>query len=238
MGNVLVMGGFTESKRVLEPVAEAAVKLGFGDDAEVLTLRDALRMDYERLRKLMAGKNVTAHSAALMAVPDATQRVNDAELPAELAVIAAPEPKPARQLADAAISKTKEHLFGESFDRRASRRVVAGNFAEAMAHPLVTSLLVPDISRFSARAELAADRVSAERRLGYFMMSDDEFYADQNWTYSGLLRVLGERGHTVAELSGKHDELLVDPEGVLRDVLDVTFESEYAGPERFLPDRH
>lgn len=47
MGNLLVLGGFTESRRLLEPVAEAAVAQGFGDDAEVLTLRVAAHMDYD-----------------------------------------------------------------------------------------------------------------------------------------------------------------------------------------------
>lgn len=232
MSKLLVMGGFTESRRVLEPVADEAVKQHFGDDADVLTLRGAMNMDYERLRKLMAGRRVILHSAAIMPVPDATQRVSDRELPEELVVVAAPEPRPIHTLAVSAIKKTGAHLFRDSYDRRASRRVARGNVAESAAHPIVTLSLVPDISLYSARAELVTGRVAAERRLGYFLMSDDEFYADPSWGQQGLLYTLDERGHTVAELFGGHDELLIDPEGVLRDVLTAQFANEYGGAGR------
>lgn len=226
MKNVIVLGGFTESRRVLEPVADQAVELHFGADAEVLTLRDALYMDSERLRRLMAGQSVIAHSAAVLAVPDAGHALHASELPQDMSIVAAPEPKPIARLARAATRKTMGHVFtGGSHFSAAHRRVAAGNTADVIAHPLFNAGLVPEISRFSTRGSLIRGDIAASRRVGYYMMSDDEFYGDPHWRHANPLQVLQRRGDLVAELAGGHDELLTDPDFTLRGIAKVQFEN-------------
>lgn len=219
MSNLLVIGGFTESERVLEPVADEAIEQGFGYDAEVLTLREAIKMDGERLRSLMAGMNIITHSAGVVAVPDARRRVAHSELPEELIIIAGPEPRPAGRLAALAIRKTNEHLFGKTVHPRGAHlRVVAGNIAEGAAHFPTNLSLSGLISRFSTINQLDTRQVAASGRTGNFMMSDDIFYADPQWSNRAALQDLMRGGCMVAELFGSHDELLVSPKDVLRDV--------------------
>ncbi len=170
MSNVLIMGGFTESKRMLEPVADEAVRQGFGDDADVITLRQAARMEYEHLRKRMAGKNVVSHSAGVITVPDARQRIHDSELPENFIIIAAPEPRGIGKLAKAAVKKSFNHMAGASEHARSLHmRVVGGNTAELLAHPVINLLsMVPDIARFSTLDRLEEGRIAASRPGGLF----------------------------------------------------------------------
>jgi hypothetical protein len=220
MSNVLVMGGFTESKRMLEPVADEAVRQGFGDDADVITLRQAYGMDYERLRKRMAGRNVVSHSGAVITVPDASQRVHDSELPENFIIIAAPEPRGIVRLAKAAVKKSVNHMVGATkYPRSAHMRVVAGNTAELLAHPIANLVsIAPDIANFSTLDGMGEGRIAASERLGYFPMEDDEFYAD-SWVRSfGATRDLISNGAVVRCLPGGHDGLLIDPQSVLHDV--------------------
>lgn len=217
MGNILVLGGFTESRRLLEPVAEEAVAQGFGDDADVLTLRAAAHMDVERLRGRMAGKTVISHSAALLPVPDARQSLAAGELPEDFVIIAGPEPRPVSKLAGSAIRKTREHFTGETPHARAAhRRVAASGAVDLMAHLPSNLSLVPDISRFSTLEQIRTGRIAASQRLGSFAMWYDEFYGDPQWLYKPVQQELRGQGVVVAELLGGHDELLVDPAGVLR----------------------
>lgn len=220
MSNVLVMGGFTESRRALEPVADAAVSQGFGEDADIMTLREANMMDVERLRARMAGSNAVAHSAAVMMTPDARQRISDNELPKNFIIIAAPEPRGIVGLARAAVKKTANHVIGVTESpRSAHMRVVAGNTAELLAHPLTNiGLLAPDIARFSTLDRLEAGHIAAEDRVGYFPMAEDEFYADAWVRRFDATRSLISDGGVVRRLPGGHDGLLVDPQGVLHDV--------------------
>lgn len=216
MNNLLVIGGFTESKRLLEPVASEAICAGFGHDAEVLTLRNAMKMDDERLRSLIAGANVITHSAGITAVPDVRTRTSDAELPEELVVIAGPEPRQVSQLVGSANRKTYDHLFGKTIHpRKAHRRIVAGNAAELIAHPYANFSLIPDISRFSTMDHLGGKRAAASGRLGNFMMSNDVFFRIPDWQTIFTLQELQHGGGVVGELPGSHDELLLNPMGVL-----------------------
>lgn len=230
MSNVLVMGGFTESRRVLEPVADEAVRQGFGSDADIITLREAARMDYERLRKLMAGKNVVSHSAAVITVPDATQRVHDGELPKNFIIVASPEPRGIGKLAGAAVKKTFNHMTGASeHARSAHMRVVGGNTAELLAHPITNLLsIAPDIAHFSTLDRLSERRIAASDRVGYFPMQDDEFYADYWVRNFDATRDLISAGGVVRRLPGGHDALLIDAQSVLHDV-DQTYARGHIG---------
>lgn len=220
MSNVLIMGGFTESRRALEPVADAAVRQGFGEDADILTLREAHRMDIERLRARMAGANVVSHSAGVITVPDARQRLHDSELPRNFIMIAAPEPRGMVRLARTAVAKSLNHMLGSTESpRSAHMRVVAGNTAEVLAHPLVNiGALAPDIAHFSTLDRLVDGQLAAEDRAGYFPMQDDEFYADSWVPRFDASRSVISDGGIVLRLAGRHDSLLTDPESVLHDV--------------------
>lgn len=220
MSNILVMGGFTESRRVLEPVADEAVRQGFGEDADILTLRQAANMDVERLRARMAGRNVVAHSAGVLPTPDARQRVHDRELPRNFIVIAAPEPRGIGRLAWAAVTKSANHAMGPTeAPRSAHMSVLAGNTAELAAHPLTNiGSLVPDIARLSTLDRLVAGEISAQDRVGYFPMEGDEFYADSWVSRFDDTRSLISDGGVVRRLAGRHDALLVDAPGVLHEV--------------------
>lgn len=225
MSNLLVMGGFTESKRLLEPVADEAVKQGFGHDAAVLTLREIVKMSDKRLRRLMAGASVLTHSASIFGVPDARKRISDRDLPSDLVVMAGPEPRPVRTLAGSAIEKTLGHLFGETeHRRRAHLRVVASNTAEAVAHPIVTTSLVPGISRFSTMEQLCTGQAAASGRQGNFMMTNDEFYKNPFWRQFAAFDYLQSHGWVVGEIPGAHDDLLIDPAGALR-AIRATYEA-------------
>lgn len=222
--NLLVIGGFTESKRILEPLADEAVKHGFGHDAGVLTLHEARRMSDKRLRMMVAGASIVTHSAGILTVPDASKRTSDRELPEDLIVIAGPEPRPFRALAGAAIKKTGAHLSGNTArPHSAHLRIVAGNVAEAIAHPVSTPALVPQIGRFSTMNRLGADQVAASNRQGNFMMMHDEYYANPLWRQYSILRHLQQEGWVVGELPGSHDEALLDPAGVMAGI-SQTFE--------------
>lgn len=220
MRSVLVMGGFTESKRVLEPVAEEAVRQGFGEDADILTLRQAATIDVERLRARMAGRNVVLHSAGVMPTPDARQRISDSELPKNFIIVAAPEPRGIGRLARAAVTKSVKHMLGRTEDpREAHMRVVAGNTAELAAHPFANiGSLAPDIANLSTMDRLITGQISAQDRVGYFPMQDDEFYAD-SWVHRfDDTRNLIRDGGVVRRLAGRHDDLLIDAPRVLHDI--------------------
>lgn len=219
MSNLLIIGGFTESRRLLEPVAEEAIEQGLGHDAEVLTLRDAVKIDDERLRRLAAGMNIITHSAGITAVPDARQRSVDSELPNGLVVIAGPEPRSVGRLVRSASRKTYNHIFGgTAYPHRAHMRVVVGNAAELAAHPFVNFSLVPNISGFSTMNRLYMGQAAAIGRLGNFMMADDVFYANPRWREYAVPQSLQRNGCVIGELAGSHDELLLNPKGVLRGI--------------------
>lgn len=220
MRNVLIMGGFTESRRVLDPVADEAVRQGFGEDADVLTLREANIMDVEKLRAKMAGANVVSHSAGVITVPDARQRLHDSELPRNFIIIAAPEPQGIVRLARTAVSKSFHHMVGVTESpRSAHMRVVAGSTAELLAHPLTNiGSLAPEIARFSTLDRVSEGGIAAEDRVGYFPMNDDEFYADAWVERFDAGRNLIRDGGIVRRLAGNHDSLLTDTQSVLHDV--------------------
>jgi hypothetical protein len=216
MGRLLVVGGFTESKRLLEPVADAAVKQQLGYDATVMTLSEARKTDEESLRRAMAGANVLTHSAGLLAVPDARKRVDDSELPNKLIVVAGPEPRKIPQLEGRALQKTFAHIFGETAHaRNAHVGIVAGNIAELVAHPLINLSLATPISHFSTMKRLDSEQAAAVGQVASFMMKDDEYYANPDWLNYTVLQHLQSRGCIVDELPGRHDELLLAPSAVL-----------------------
>ncbi len=224
MNNLLVLGGFTESKGLLEPVADAAIRHGFGGDAEVMTLGVAAKMHESRLRHMISGMNVITHSAGVVVMPDARNTVSDRELPEDVIIIAGPEPRNHAYLSAAAKRKTFEHIVGPTRHRRAAHlRVVAGNAAELTRHAPTNRRLLPAIGKFSTVSQLGSERIAANGRLVSFMMDEDGFYWDASWRDRKAIQDLRRGGVIFGELEGGHDELLVQPLGVLlamREALD------------------
>ena len=218
---VVVVGGSLEGKSPLETVAETAVNLEFGHDAEPLTLCNAMKMDEERLRNLVRGAAIITHSAGVMPVLQTIKGSSLGELPEELAIVASPEPMSIPSLVMAAARKTGSHLFGrKSRPRKNHLKVVASNAAELMAHPFASRRHIGAISRYSTISELdefrskplLVDRTS----IGLYCMEDDEFFSDSN--LRGL--AMADRlGYSSLLLAGRHDELLVNPEVILNKIV-------------------
>lgn len=213
MNHLVVVGGFTDSKRSLERVADTAVSLEIAHDAEVVVLRKARKLAEKRLHGLMRGAKVLTHSAGVMTVPVGVRAT-------DLAVVAPPEPTSVANLTQSAVKKTINHVGGYTKHRRADHlRVVAGNTAELALHPVENAKLVGPISHFSTIRHIIDMRNDGlAPSIGYFQMKEDEFFPLQGL---GSLEVQGLDRRTVdaiASIPGHHDELLVDPHSVLSHV--------------------
>ncbi len=220
MSHGVLVGGFSESQYSLDYVAETAEAEGFADDFEVLTLREAMGLEDDHLRSILRGGRVLTHSAGVLALPSAQSASSRRELPKELVIVAGPEPRFTDDLRRLAKQKTQYHLFAPTPHRRRDHlRVVAGNAAELLSHPFASRELVSAIGNFSTTRAIEQRQLAARDGMASFMMKQDVFYPPaMGWQSLVSTEDLRANGLIMEELPGAHDELLVNPSGVLQGI--------------------
>lgn len=200
-GPIVVIGGFTTGKRALEPVAEAAIGLGYANDAEVLNFRHAME-DWHAVKKKARNGIVISHSAGSLAV------ARSLAAPELFVAYNGPEPLSIPRLALSANRKTAQHLrsiFTDN-DRAAYSRIVASNAAEMTAHPFGNLKHIRAISRFSTLSQLAYMNHSGQRTLGVVTDGDVFFPPEPSAVPQGV---------QIESYAGDHDRLLADPKTLL-----------------------
>lgn len=202
MSRVIVLGGYTTGRRLLDTVADAACNQFDYTDAGVLTFPEAMSRP-DKLDSLVRGQDVLTHSAALYALVHSggIARIRN------VLAINPPEPRHPARLATAAAKKTS-HLAGNTIvgpQRRGTANVLASNMVQSCAHPIVHAKSLREISRFSATETLAQASEIGAMTLRVDTAGDEFFGPHELRAWDG----------TSAVFPGRHDAVLIDPVGFL-----------------------
>lgn len=197
---LLVIGGFTTGKRVLEPVAATAVMLGLANDAEVITFRKAMKYP-DRVHRFLREGIVLTHSAGILAVEGWMN-------PSRIIASNGPEPRSRLQLIGAASRKTAQHAKSviTGPERAAYAKVMSSNAAELTMHPNANLKHLGNIAEFSTFEQLTRFRQAGI--LSSAIVTDGDVF----FPYDASVAPIGVRVDTHP---GSHDELLINPAPLL-----------------------
>lgn len=199
MKRAVVIGGFAESERLLEPVGHAICDAGIAEDADIFVFREAIDAE-PVINRATRNQLVVTHSAGIMAIKPYSA-------PELLVAFNGPEPRRVGRLVLSALAKSANHVRASVTgpNRSAHLRTFLGNNAELLAHPLGNLSQLKRISQFSTSARL--DKFSGWGWAVRAVSSEnDEFF-------SPLINPEDKFGHMI--ISGGHDELLVNPRKVI-----------------------
>ncbi len=203
MRRAVIVGGFAESNRVLDRVAEAIYENGQADDADVFNFRHAYDHP-ELLEKALAGADGYTHSAGIIAVR------NSLATPARLVACNGPEQRSVPRLLLASQVKTFHHLTDRD-DARAHGSALVGNGGELVFHAYGNVKHLSEISRFSTSSAMI-DAANNGIESGVGIGTRDEFFPEFTYDQAGLALA----GVRVEFIDGRHDELLMHPEQALQ----------------------
>lgn len=205
MKRAVIVGGFAEGKRLLEPVGHAVCAAGLAEDADIFAFRDAIEND-EKLHRAASRQLTITHAAGIMAIYPAVQM----EM---LIAYNGPEPRGMGRLIIAALAKSANHLSDAVVGphRYAHLRTFLGNNAELITHPLANLRQMRAISRFSTVNRLGLiSKIEGRHAVVKAIATDkDEFFG------AGNPELFIQRDVSYQLIPGGHDELLVNPAAVI-----------------------
>lgn len=200
----VIVGGVTTGKDVLEPTSLAIMDRYNYSDRAVFPLLDALN-EPERLARAAQGQSVFVLSAGMMAVAECK-----GVRPERVWSFNSPEPNSTPTLTARAVAKTNK-LWARAVtgpQREGAAKVALSNAKEATLHPVAYGRLIKAVSRFSTQAALNAMRTEGIH-TARIDTEDCEFFGPhplQRWDGNRIV------------VPGVHDELLIDPVGLLRQI--------------------
>jgi hypothetical protein len=212
---IVVVGGFAESRKMLEPVAEAACEIGLGQDADVFRLRDVWD-DKDKLNKAVLGQFVITHSAGIIPItPDLRPR--------GLVTYNGPMPLRINQLAIRALHKSTIHSLNSIIgpNEAAHWRTLRGNTAELVLHPLVNLKQLGKISRFNTSDRTRDFKQNGIGFLKRVISTHDEIYKRRVRAMNYLSPCEGY----LQAIDGRHDDLIIRPAEVINETLVAPFTS-------------
>lgn len=221
----VVIGGFTEDRRQLEPLAQA-IETADGPVAGIDVFGFCEAMEHpEQVQRACRGRRVVTHSAGILAV----RRAQPA--PASIETWAGPEPLSTYQLVLRALAKTNHHLRRSVTgpERGEHLSVVAANTRDLVRHPRGNLRHIKAIGGFSTLECLRdAHTDGGIKDVRIVSMEEDEFFPPGEYYSHHIERNPGGRGATrqpgrLAQVgldilaNRRHDDVLMWPHQVWAD---------------------
>lgn len=204
----LILGGYTVPKAMLERVGEAMINLGMVYDFDAITMRGSLGSQDSQVERIAKGAHVGTHSAGMLGAPEHVHM-------AALSVYAGPEPRSLFHLYRSAGEKMLDYLVMHPTAERL--KVLSGNAQDFAIHPWGNGSKLWQISKFSTIGALTGGDYQADS-IGHYSMRNDVFFGR---THPDDMEYMRSFGRIAEELEGDHDELLMNPEKLLKVAKDL-----------------
>lgn len=200
MKKAVLIGGFTETERSLQPVADEMIEQQLAGEVEIIEFNEAMD-DIQAVGKAVKDLVVYTHSTGIMALRSEHQ-------PEKVVVYAGPEPMKVHQARGRAVLKTLVH--GMQLHKARNRRMVWESTKSLLTNIKHNRELADEIINFSTLTALKTFKQN-NIEVVTVLSEDDEFFKPND----AYIRAFDKHKIPNVTIHGKHDELLLDPKYAL-----------------------